>query len=195
MSKNTIIELSNELEYLYTFNSSTKGRYSFVYERIKEKIKENTNEIYQYKGDLKDADYGMFMSTMIAISSMCITCLGIFFTIEQVILKQNAILLGVYAFIILTGITIIIVAMVHKINKYKNVSKWTGHIEIALDNLLEDIHSIELKYEKEKDNCETTNLAPALTIHMQNMNIDIYNSTSIDLIHTVLNSLKEVSTE
>lgn len=195
MSKNTIIELSNELEYLYTFNSSTKGRYSFVYERIKEKIKENTNEIYQYKGDLKDADYGMFMSTMIAISSMCITCLGIFFTIEQVILKQNAILLGVYAFIILTGITIIIVAMVHKINKYKNVFKWTGHIEIALDNLLEDIHSIELKCENEKDNCETTNLAPALTIHMQNMNIDIYNSASIDLIHSILNSLKEVSTE
>ena len=190
MSKNVIVELCNELEKRYKLEKN-KEKYDFVYGIVLEKICENLKIVYRFKSEIKDTDYSAFNSTMIATMSMFLSSLSILFNIEQALLSGREEYQMRYGTILLIAMIVVAAFLMYIVNKYKNVSKWKGYIEVVLDNLPKEIENME---EEQIENVKRVNVCEKLllTVHVQNISIDIYDAESIKLVPEVLFSIKKI---
>lgn len=190
MSKNVIVELCNELEKRYKLEKN-KEKYDFVYGIVLEKICENLKIVYRFKSEIKDTDYSAFNSTMIATMSMFLSSLSILFNIEQALLSGREEYQMRYGTILLIAMIVVAAFLMYIVNKYKNVSKWKGYIEVVLDNLPKEIENME---EEQIENVKRVNVCEKLllTVHVQNISIDIYDAESIKLVPEVLLSIKKI---
>ena len=97
------------------------------------------NRLSKLKGEMIVSDWWEFVSNLLSIISMVVAVLTLLYTVVCQATAIDKKIIVIYGYILLTSVIFFLSILYRKMKKYQGVAKWKGYVQVAIENLDEEL--------------------------------------------------------